>query len=234
MNTSLPSNKTIVVPDVLLSYAYLAQPYVGKDNQGKDKPTFCSHGVFARGHAAEALISGAIAEIAKNAWGEDIVEQAVIQADGSTAIQKMPKFKAMLVQFKQENKLPLRDGNRRQPLQDPYKGNLFISANNERRPKIAVTRGGVNTEIGPDDPQFPYSGCRANLIVDLWCQGTPSKPSKWGSRINCQLVGVQFLAHGQKLGGGGRVADLSEFGICPADADAPPPGAAPVEAGSLV
>ena len=119
-------------------------------------------------------------------------------------------------------------------IRDRYKNNLFIAANNPSRPRIVVTRGGVNIEIGPDDPQFPYSGARGNLIVDIWGQGTKAKPNEFGPRVNAQLAGVQFLAHGAKLGGGGRLAQLDEFGICPADADAPAPGASPTENESLV
>jgi hypothetical protein len=232
VNTPAPTSLTVVIPDVLLSYCYLAQPYQGKpDKTGKvPKAQFTTHGVFAREHAANKLITDAIITVAKNAWGEELTEQAVIQADGSSIIQQMPKWQAMIQQFKQENKLPLRDGNRRQPIAEPYKNNLFISMNNERRPKVVVTRGGVNIEIGPDDPQYPYSGCRANLICDIWAQGHPKKPNAFGSRINAQWAGIQFLAHGTKLGGGGRTADLDEFGICPADADAPPPGASAASA----
>lgn len=234
MDTSLPTNKTIVVPDVLFSYAYLTQPYTQRVKAGEKPkpPQFTCHGVFPRGSAPEQIITAAIVEVCKNAWGADIVEQAVVQPDGSTIVKTMPKWQAMLTQFKQENKLPMRDGNRRSPLAEPYKNNLFISANNPSRPRIVVTRGGQNVEIGPDDPQYPYSGARGNLVLDIWAQGHPRKPNEFGSRVNAQLAGVQFLAHGPKLGGGSRVANLEEFGICPADADAPPPGA--VENESLV
>jgi hypothetical protein len=235
MDTSLPTNLTVVVPDVLLSYCYVAQPYMPRT--GNREPSFCTHGVFSRGHAAEQIVTATIVEICKNAWGSKMVEQAVMQPDGSTIIKQMPEWQAMLTQFKQENRLPLKDGNKRKPLADPYKNNLYVSANNPSRPRIVVTRGGVNVEIGPDDPMFPYSGARGNLIIDFWAQGCPAKPVKdptWGSRINAQLAGIQFLSHGSRLGGGGgRAANLDEFGICPADADAPPPGAA-VENESLV
>lgn len=236
MDTSLPTNKTIVVPDVLFSYLYVKTPYTPRQRAGDkpQKPQFTAHGVFPRGHAAEQIITGAIIEVCKNSWGSAIVDQAVVQPDGTTIVKQMPRWQAMLTQFKQENKLPLRDGNRRQPLADPYKNNLFIACNNPSRPRVAVTRGGVNVEIGPDDPQYPYSGARGNLIVDIWAQGTPTKPNEFGSRINAQFAGIQFLAHGSKLGGGSRVAALDEFGICPADADAPPPGASPTENESLV
>src|SRR5689334_21052681 len=105
MDTSLPINKTILVPDVLFSYCYVAQPYQPRDP--KQKPSFCSHGVFARGAAADQIITAAVVEICKNAWGSSMVEQAVNQPDGSTIVKQMPAWQAMLTQFKQENRLPL-------------------------------------------------------------------------------------------------------------------------------
>jgi hypothetical protein len=118
---------------------------------------------------------------------------------------------AVIVQLKGQDKLCIHDGNITKGGADPYKDMLFISASNERRPEILVTRNGVNVKIDASDPMYPYSGCRANLIVDLWPQSPDGKPSKWGKRINATLAGVQFLQHGVPLGGGGRVAKLEEF-----------------------
>lgn len=226
MDTSKPINKTITIPDVLFSYLYVKEPYTPRTGNGK--PSFCGHGVFARGSAAEQIVTAAIIEICKNAWGDEPVDAAVKQLDGSTVLQKMPKWKAMLQSFKDDNRLPLKDGNKRSPIVEPYKNNVYISANNPSRPRVVVTENGVNVEIGPDHPHWPYSGARGNLVVDLWAQGCPAKPVKdptWGSRINAQLAGVQLTAHGKRIGGGGRLANMDEFGLHAPDADAPPPGA---------
>lgn len=234
---TLPISKQVILPDVLLSFAYLARARVNKNAEGKVTEKFELDAVFAPIHAALKIMKDAMNEIAKNAWGEAPMKIGVAdQATGVTNVVEMPAYRAMLQQFQTDKRLPLKDGNRRKKIEAPYEGNLYVHASNARRPRIVVTRQGVNVEIGHDDPMFPYSGCRANVIVDLWCQGCPAKPAPpdFGSRINASLIGVQFLAHGEKFGGGGRIASLDEFGICPADADSPAPVAAASGATSLI
>jgi hypothetical protein len=237
MNAQTSStNKTLVIPDVLFSYLYCAQPHDSTDPKtGKKNSNYCADGVFDAKHPAFELIRGAMREVAKNAWGEAPTQFPYGPADPNTGQMSMvtlPNWEGVLKGLSLENKIPLRDGNRRNKQEEPYTGNFYLAARASRQPRVVVTRGGVNVEIKPDDPQYPYSGCRGNLVVDIWVQGTNSKPSPYGRRINCQLTGVQFLAHGARFGGGGRNASLDEFGICPADADAPMPGAAAAAAGA--
>jgi hypothetical protein len=222
----MSTNKTVVLQDVLFSYLYCAQPYVGKSAEGKETRTYCVHAVFPATHPAFATVREAMREVAKAAWGEALAMFPFGPADanGQASMIQLPTWEGKLRGFQQENKIPLRDGNRRTKQEEPYTGNFFVAANSTRQPRVVVTRGGVNVEIKPDDPQYPYSGARGNVIIDIWAQGANGKPSKFGQRINAQLTGVQFLAHGQKFGGGGRIATMDEFGLCPADADAPPPG----------
>lgn len=233
--TSL-TNKTLVVPDVLFSYLYTAQPKENKDAKtGKVSHSYEADGVFSATHSAFAMIREAMREVAKNAWGEVPTQFPYGPQDPNTGQMSMvtlPNWEGVLRGLQMENKIPLRDGNRRNKQEEPYTGNFYLAARSARQPRVVVTRGGVNVEIKPDDPQYPYSGCRGNLIVDIWAQGVNGKPSPYGRRINCQLTGVQFLAHGKRFGGGGRVASLDEFGICPADADAPMPGAAATQTGA--
>jgi hypothetical protein len=225
-----PTSKTIVVPDVLASYLYTAQPKENKDRvTGKVSYSYEVDGVFAATHPAFEIIRSAMREVAKNAWGETPAQFPYGPQDpttGQMAMVTLPTWEGVLRGLQLENKIPLRDGNRRNKQEEPYTGNFYLAARSSRQPRVAVTRGGVNVEIKPDDPQYPYSGCRVNLVVEIWAQSPNGKPSPYGRRINCQLAGVQFLAHGKRFGGGGRVASLDEFGICPADADAPMPGAA--------
>ncbi len=225
-----PTNKTIVVPDVLFSYLYVAQPKENKNKEtGKVTYSYEVDGVFDAKHPAFEIVRAAMREVAKNAWGEAPGQFPYGPQDpttGQMAMVTLPNWEGVLRGLQMENKIPLRDGNRRNKQEEPYTGNFYLAARSSRQPRVAVTRGGVNVEIKPDDPQYPYSGCRGNLVVDIWAQAPNGKPSPYGKRINCQLTGVQFLAHGKRFGGGGRVASLDEFGICPADADAPMPGAA--------
>lgn len=209
MNATVNRNVSVLLTDVLLSYAYLAQPYVGKPEPGKTpKATYTTHGIYKPGSANHITMSEALRKVAAMGWN----------AQGE----------ATLIQLKGQDRLCQHDGNISKGGAEPYKDMLFISASNERRPRILVTRNGVNVEIGVDDPMFPYSGCRANIMVDLWAQGADGKPSQWGKRINGTLTGVQFLSHGEPLSGGGRIATPDEFpNVETSGADAPAPSAAP-------
>lgn len=230
MNAAIaPTSKTIVIEDVELSYLFCDRPKENKDQKtGKITYSYESHGVFPASHPAFNLIRETMRELARNAWGETPTQFPFGTPDpntGQATLVTMPNWQGVLQGLQLEGRIPLRDGNRRTKQEEPYTGNFYIATRSSRQPTVAVTRGGVNVAIQPGDPQYPYSGCRGNLIVDLWVQGTNSKPSPYGRRINAQLTGVQFLAHGKRRGGGGRAADLNEFGIHPADADMPPPGA---------
>lgn len=228
---TLPTNKTVVIPDVLFSYLYADKPKENKDPKtGKISYSYECHGVFSATHPAFALIRETMRELAKNAWGEAPTQFPFGTPDpttGQATLVTMPNWQGVLQGLQLEGRIPLRDGNRRNKQEEPYTGNFYIATRSARQPRAAVTRGGVNVELQPGDPHYPYSGARGNLIVDMWVQGSNGKPSPYGRRINAQLMGVQFTAHGKKFGGSGRVASLEEFGLCPADADAPMPTGAP-------
>jgi hypothetical protein len=214
MNATVNRNVSVLLEDVLLSYAYLATPYGSKQDDGKVKLTFTTHAVFKPESKAHLAMRKAIMDVAAAGWGA--------QAE------------ATIIQLKGQDKLCLHDGNITKGGAEPYKDMLFVSASNERRPRILVTEQGRNVEIGADHPFFPYSGCRANVMVDIWPQSPDGKPSKWGKRINATLTGVQFLRHGEPLSGGGRIAAPEEFPtVETAGADSAPPAAAG-GAGSLI
>tara|TARA_R110000782_G_C14787887_1_gene410628 strand:+ start:1282 stop:1806 length:525 start_codon:yes stop_codon:yes gene_type:complete len=47
-----------------------------------------------------------------------------------------------------------------------------------------------------------YSGCVVNVIVSFWSSAnTPG-----GKRVGCTLLGVQFVKHGEPLGGGRKIS----------------------------
>lgn len=223
-----PTNKTIWVNDILFSYLYCDKPRENKDAKtGKVTYSYESHGVFSAAHPAFNQVREAMREIARNAWGETPTQFPFGTPDpntGQATMVTLPNWQGVLQGLQLEGRIPLKDGNRRTKQEEPYTGNFYLSARSQRQPPVVVTRSGVNVHIQPGDPQYPYSGARGIMGVDMWVQGANGKPSPYGRRINAQLIGVQFLAHGQKFGGGGRTASIDEFGIHPADADAPAPG----------
>ena len=200
-------NITVLLQDVVLSYAYLFQPLIGRNDKGQETRNFCTHAIMTPNHPGIALVKEAQRKAAQAKWGD--------------------QWQAVLNQLGLQHRVALHDGALKGG--EGYEGNFFVSANSKVKPRILVTRNGANVEIAENDPCAPYSGCRANVIVDIWPQQHP----QFGKRINAQLTGVQFVAHGKRFGGG-RVAKLDEFGINPVDADGAVPGglAQPTDSGS--
>lgn len=198
MTEDTNSIQEILTVTGILSYCYVAQPgYKNKDG----KISFKTSVILEKTSPDVQKIKDATRRIATAAWDVD-------------AIQTLTKLQA-------QDKLALHDGD----IQDEeyYKGKLFISCNAKKEVPIIVTLGNppANVKLQPGHAFYPYSGCKAAVIFALYAQSPKRKPSDWGPRINCQLMGVQFLAHGTAFGGsGGRVATIAEFGINPLDADA--------------
>jgi len=111
--------------------------------------------------------------------------------DAQTVYKKIVEMAK--VNFKQSlpaDKYCLRDG--RQLTEDLH--NYFvISANEELRPTVVDRR---RQPVTAEDELF-YPGCIVNATIRLWVQDSKD----WGKRINANLVGVQFMAHGTRLGG---------------------------------
>lgn len=190
----------ILLLDVRLSYFY------GYEKQSPQSHSFGTHAIFPPTHPQVPKLVELMKQAAINGW-----------KDQGLAIYE---------QLKAQDKLCLRVGNIAKPGQEGYVDQLFISANSPKRPRILATRGGVNVEVPPGQPDSPYSGCRANVKVQIWplLGGVDKNGQPISKRICAQWQGVQFLAHGAAFGGG-RIANLDEFGVVASDADATPKGA---------
>jgi len=88
------------------------------------------------------------------------------------------------------DKLCLRDGDDKG--RSEYEGYMVLSANNRSRP--LVLRGDGKTKVEDERDSPIYAGCHVNAKVSLWAQD-----NKYGKRINCKLIGVQFLKDGEPL-----------------------------------
>ncbi len=99
-------------------------------------------------------------------------------------------------------KLCLRPGSEK----DGYDGftdeMVFTSARSKTRPETRDRRGRPSAR---EDGLF-YSGCVVNGIVRVWAQD-----NQYGKRINCELLGVQFVRDGTPYGGGGVGATDADF-----------------------
>lgn len=199
-----------------LSYAYLFDGYEGESDDGKKTVSYCTHVIVDPNTPADslrglksgkeylAMIKAAQREVAVAGWGDN--------ADN------------VLKELQGKDKLALHAGDISKPGQEGYAGNFFLSTNSKVRPTLVETKEGRNVQLVKADGR-PYSGCWAVVHLAMYPQGANGKPSKYGKRINCQLMGVQFVKHGDAFGGG-RVSAPEEFGVIAGDADAAAPAGA--------
>jgi hypothetical protein len=211
MANEVKVNENVMLLEVRLRNAYLDKPFVGKNDKGDVTQTYSARGLFAPGSKAHTDLSATIQRVAAGKWG----------AQAGAYIQEMAAA----------DRLCLHDGATK--ASDPeFVGKKFFSATSRRKPKALVTRVGANVEIGADDPCYPYAGCWANVLVNVW----PQDPKgQWPRRINAEVIAVQFLRHDEAFAGGGTQAvDLTEFPqVETAGADAAPPAAAGAGGGLL-
>lgn len=90
------------------------------------------------------------------------------------------------------DKLCLRDGDLSGRAEN--EGNWILSARETARP-VVVNRD--RTPLTAEDDAI-YPGCVVNAKIRLWAQ-----ENKWGRRINSNLLGVQFVRDGDRLGNRG-------------------------------
>lgn len=88
-------------------------------------------------------------------------------------------------------KYALSDGDEKD--YDGYPGHMVLKAKSNHRPTVV---GRDRAPIVEEDGVL-YSGCYVNAIVDFWSQN-----NTYGKRINCNLLGVQFHADGERFGAG--------------------------------
>lgn len=111
------------------------------------------------------------------------------------------KFPKLVKDNKMPAKLkkPLRDGDEeRGDEPEVYGGMYFFNASNKKRPTV-VDRD--TTPLSEDDNVI-YSGCYANIYVDLFGYDTAGNKG-----VSASLGGVQFKKDGEALGGKGVTAD---------------------------
>lgn len=94
----------------------------------------------------------------------------------------------------------LKDGD--QSGKEYLEGLYSIKASNKLLPTYIDKKRLPVTE---DDDIF-YAGCYVNVQLTLWYQD-----NGFGQKINANLLGVQFVAHGEPFGGGGEVSVADDF-----------------------
>ena len=85
-----------------------------------------------------------------------------------------------------------------------YAGCMSIKASANKRP-IVIDRD--KSPLTEDDNKL-YAGCYVNASLELWVQN-----NQYGKRINCNLLGVQFMKDGEPFADGvkGSLDDFEAF-----------------------
>jgi hypothetical protein len=103
-----------------------------------------------------------------------------------------------------DDKLCTKDGDFVQ--YDGYEGMLALKGTSNKRVTV------INRDKSPivEDDNIIYAGAYVNCIVDLWFMD-----NKYGKRVLCNLLGVQFAKDGEPFGAGGiedsDFDDLEDF-----------------------
>jgi len=135
---------------------------------------------------------------------EDLIKK--IQAGIKVVIKETLKGKSP-----GEDRLCLKDGDESE--REELRGCYSIKASSKKRPMV-IDRD--KTPLTFEDER-PYAGSYVNAIISLWGQS-----NSWGKRVNANLDGVQFCAHGEPFGAPGIEADAFDaFGSDDDDGDLP-------------
>ncbi len=150
-------------------------------NEG-DKPRYGCSILIAKDDPAVAKINAAIDAVAAEKW--------------------KTKAAAILKTLRAGDKTALHDGDAKAQY-DGFEGNMYVSASNMTAPRV-VDRDG-RTPVDQYSGVI-YAGCYCNFVVEFWAQD-----NKYGKRVNCTLLGVQFVKDGEAFGGGGSKATDEDF-----------------------
>lgn len=89
-------------------------------------------------------------------------------------------------------------------VRDGFEGNMYIAANSLKKP-LMIDR--ARDEVGEDEGLI-MSGNYANVKIDIYAYEHKKSKAKG---VTAQLMGIQFVAEGEPLGGGGRRATTDDF-----------------------
>lgn len=104
-------------------------------------------------------------------------------------------------QLAKKDRLALKDGDDK-PKYEGFPGNRYIAPSADTRPTVVDRdRSPLTKEDGK-----PYSGCYVNAKVEFWTQD-----NNYGQRVNCTLLGVQFVKDGDAFGAGSPPANPDDF-----------------------
>lgn len=174
----------VKTPKFRASYVnvFKSKPIKGSDT---GKEAYSVMALFAPGADLSALKAAAL-EALKEKFGPD-------KAEG---IAKHPKFKTP---FKNQAELVDEEGTQRPGTEA---GGIFVNLSNALKPLVLDTDC---SEVM--DPREFYSGCYAVASCEVYAWDHPTG----GRGVTFSLLGIQKVGEGDRLGGTGIRADVSDF-----------------------
>lgn len=167
-------SKRIKLNNVRLSYANVFEARAMNEGQ---EPKYSTQIIIPKDHPQIKELKKAVIEVARDEFPK---------------LVKDNKIPAKI-------KTPLRDGDEeRDDEPEVYGGMYFFNASNKKRPTV------VDRDTTPltEDDNVIYSGCYANVFVDIYGFDTAGNKG-----VAAALGGVQFKKDGEALGGKGVTAD---------------------------
>lgn len=133
----------------------------------------------------------------KGRWGATFI------LDKKTHAAEIAAIEARLVELQKEwfkkkikaDNLCLRDGDLSG--KPEYEGKMILVASDKKMPPNLLSRDGKRQVKESDDLLYP--GAIVNGRVSFWKQD-----NEHGQKINANLIGVQFMAHAERIGGVSR------------------------------
>ena len=119
----------------------------------------------------------------------------LIEKDSANAKKIQAAVDALIKENKAKlpaDKICLKDGDL--VSYDGYPDMLALKGTSNKRVTV------INRDKSPivEDDNIVYAGCYVNCVVDLWFMD-----NKFGKRVLCNLLGVQFSKDGETFGAGG-------------------------------
>jgi hypothetical protein len=184
----------VVIEDVRLSFPDI---FEAKSFGADEKAAYSAKFIIDPKSANVKKLEAAIAEVAKEKWGE--------KADGALDIINEDKKNAF-VKGPYKNK---KTGE----VYDGFQGMYHLNSRTGADKPGPKTFDRAKRPVTARDGVF-YAGCYVDAVVDIYAQDHP----KYGRRINCGLLGVRFVRDGEGFSGGGG-ASVDDFADLEPSAD---------------
>ena len=182
---SKSERNVIKLPEGRLSFAYLATPKAKprRDDGSQPDPTYEAVVLLDPSNSAHAAAIKALKEEA----------QRIAASDPKLAGVPVKK---LVLAFGSGDKKAIDEDGASDPTYEAYKGMFYVNTASRQKPLIGDRSGKV---IEKEHPQFPYSGCYANVRVTLY----PWHHVQTNRRgISVDLRSVQFVKDGPAFGRG--------------------------------